>query len=211
MQVSDPLNHPRQVRCRTPALLIWDVLPLLQLSLDLLPHTDERYTIYGHHHSFLDNLPSDLSIQHHRMLDLLRSILLHLLLDHGCDIAVHARGALRDTEVDLLSNLGVSTKGGVVLETIARAVLMDREVGLVCVSQGIPGRNEAPCRHRDIAKDLPPFSTIGCPSEYKRSVISLGNCSTTHFQGALYAVVDIRQVILDKLYSFIEATLVEPA
>lgn len=87
------------------------------------PSHDECHTLYDHHHGLLDDLSSDLSVQHHRMLDLLCSVLLHLLLNHGYNIAVHVRGALRDTEVDLLYTLGVSAKGGVASETIACAVL----------------------------------------------------------------------------------------
>lgn len=37
------------------------------------------------------------------------------------------------------------------------------------------------------------------------------NFLPTHFEGALCAVVDIRQVILDKLRSFVKATLVKSA
>ena len=127
-----PDNLLCQVRRGVPALFFGDIFPFLQLPLNLVPCTDECDTVHSRHDGLLDDLSGDLSVQHDRVLDVLRSFLLHLLLDHGRDVAVHVGGTVRSTEVDLLCALSISTEGGVVLETVAGAILMDRKVGLIC-------------------------------------------------------------------------------
>ena len=55
---------------------------------------------------------------------------------------------------------------------------------------------------------LPPSVALPTPNDQQ---LATGTVQPTHFKGALYAIVDIRQVVLYELYSLVEATLIETA
>ena len=87
-QVSDALDNLLcQVQSNIPALFIGGVLPLFKLPLVPVPRTDERDTVHSRHDSLVDGFSSDLSVQHHRVLNLLHGVLIHLLNPSSSNMA----------------------------------------------------------------------------------------------------------------------------
>lgn len=126
-----------------------DVASLLELLLDLLLRPDERDSVDGGHdlqrgrrqsydecagkgqgrgtYSLLDDFPIDLALEQQRLDITQRRLLVDDLVRHGCDSRVDVGRSVSDIEVDLMGSLEISSESGVVLESVAGSILVDRK------------------------------------------------------------------------------------
>lgn len=84
-------------------------------------------------HRLLDNLASNLPLQHPSIPHTIRGILSQDFLYHVRNMGVDIRRPISNTKVDLLRTLSITTKSSIVLETVTGTILMNRERRLECV------------------------------------------------------------------------------
>src|ERR1700730_9404493 len=101
---------------------------VINLLPDLTNRSKECDTIDVGHNCLLNDFPRHLSDQSLSKLVTLCSILFNLCLDELCDTRVYIRRSVTRLKVNLFSSSDIPSKGGVMLQAIARSILVDRQM-----------------------------------------------------------------------------------
>ena len=160
-------------------------------------------------HRLLDHFARNFSKEELSHLLAILSVPLYNLLDHVGNIGVHVRWSVGNCQIDLRSTLAIASKGSIVLQAIARAVLVDGKRRQVCMRVG---RLKSGTELHAGGKALPWIVCLGPPtptlSRNQKKIA--GTSKPTHLQGILGTIIDIVKVVHHECHTFVETALVEP-